>query len=459
MSRRAITLSLLALAVLVPADSTAVGTGPVGRLTQPAGMLGCIHEGSAHGCRSGSALRSPQDIAISPDGRHAYVASYGSHAVAVFARNRSGELRQLPGRRGCLKHHGVRRCTPARALARPSSITVSPDGRNVYVTAAGSNALAVFARHRRSGALRQLPGARGCLSQLPGGGCRDGRALNEPVAVAVSPDGGDVYVAGRRFPSAIAILKRRRDGSLAQAAGEAGCISQGGVSGCAPARALRSPEDVVVSPDGRTVFVAGMRSNAVAVLRKSPGGLSQADGTAGCLAADGAAGCARGKALSGPVELALTPSGRGLYVASSISDAVASLRVDRTTGALSQAGGRAGCIRDIAGRRRPDTRCMPGRALDEVWGIAVSPDGRNVYTASARAYALGIDARDRATGALRPLPGRDACFTRGGRFGCREGRALTIGVAVAVSPDGRSVYVASEDAHVGAVGIFRRRLR
>jgi hypothetical protein len=30
---------------------------------------------------------------------------------------------------------------------------------------------------------------------------------------------------------------------------------------------------------------------------------------------------------------------------------------------------------------------------------------------------------------------------------------------VTVSPDGRSVYVASEDAYLGSVAVFRRRIR
>ena len=34
-------------------------------------------------------------------------------------------------------------------------------------------------------------------------------------------------------------------------------------------------------------------------------------------------------------------------------------------------------------------RCGVGRALDEVWGIAVSPDGRNVYHVSAKVNAHG----------------------------------------------------------------------
>ena len=43
--------------------------------------------------------------------------------------------------------------------------------------------------------------------------------------------------------------------------------------------------------------------------------------------------------------------------------------------------------------------------------------------------------------------------------GCPEGRGLTVAVAVTVSPDGRNVYVASEDTYLGSVAIFRRLAR
>jgi hypothetical protein len=37
----------------------------------------------ANRCARARAVTSPEDIAISPDGRHVYVASFGSHAVAA----------------------------------------------------------------------------------------------------------------------------------------------------------------------------------------------------------------------------------------------------------------------------------------------------------------------------------------------------------------------------------------
>ena len=445
-------VALLVLVTLA-GDAQSADAAPVGRLEQLGGERGCIHQTGINRCAVGRAVTSPQDIVVSPDGRHVYVASFGSNAVAAFARDSgSGRLEQLPGRRGCVGHLGAAPCSTGRALARPSALAISPDGHNVYVAAAGSNALSVFARNRRTGALTQLPGAKGCLSQLPGGGCFDARALNEPVAVAVSPNGRRVYVAGRRFPSAVAVLVRAADGSLTQLEGTAGCIAYQGRDGCASARAMRSPEGVAVSPDGRTVFVAAMRSNAVVVLRGGPQGLAQPDGAAGCIAMGIAEGCAHGHALKGPVDLAISPDGRSVYVAASESDTVASLRSDG--GALSQPRGKSGCLRQSG-----SPRCARGRTLDEVWGVAASPDGFNLYTVSSKINAMGALGRSRSSGRLAPLPGRFACFIRAGGFGCPEGRGLTVAVAVTVSPDGRNVYVASEDAYLGAIAIFRRFVR
>ena len=254
----------------------------------------------------------------------------------------------------------------------------------------------------------------------------------------------------------MAVLSRRDDGTVTQDSGPAGCISRGGLAGCVPARALNSPEDVVVSRDSESVLVASSGAKAVLSLRAGPAGLTQPEGSAGCIANGGAEGCAIGHALQGPVELALAPDGRGLYVASSASDAVSVLRRNRRTGELSQARGKPGCLSLPGGGAG---RCGVGRALDEVWGIAVSPDGRNVYHVSAKVNAMGINRRDPATGRLTPLAGRRGCFIRGGVLGCPEGRGLSVAVAVTVSPDGRNVYVASEDAYLGAIAIFRRFAR
>lgn len=69
---------------------------------------------------------------------------------------------------------------------------VSPDGRNVYIVGRYANSLVAFARDPSTGALTQLPEPGGCFTKHGSDGCAVGRALWEPVDVAVSPDGMNV---------------------------------------------------------------------------------------------------------------------------------------------------------------------------------------------------------------------------------------------------------------------------
>lgn len=437
----------------VLAVATAAGTGaaalaaPHGRLVQPSGPAGCIHPKPIAGCARARAINGPGSVALSPDGRNAYVASFNSHAVAVFRRDRrTGALRQLPGKLGCVSHHGAGACGFGRALRAPISVAVSPDGRNVYVAATGSDALSVFARNPRTGAIRQLVGMRGCISNFVGGGCVRGRALNEPIAVEVSRDGRRVYVAARENPSAVSVFARARDGSLAQAAGPGGCVSQDGRGGCTAARAMAAPWDIEVSSDSRNVYVAGSDSDSVAVLTRTPGGLAQRADASGCVNPTSDEGCARIRALRTPTGVALSPDGTTLYASGVDSDTVAILHRDRVSGALSQSPGAAACVGQSGA-----AGCKPARVLDGVHDAVVSPDGRNLYTVSEDIDAMSVFAR-RADGSLSQLPGRWACFIKGGVLGCGLGRGLSPAIGVTASRDGRSVYTDS----YGALGIFRR---
>ncbi len=67
-------------------------------LTQKAGTAGCISEdGTGGACADGVALENPYSVAVSPDGKSAYVALEVSDAVAVFDRNpTTGALAQSP---------------------------------------------------------------------------------------------------------------------------------------------------------------------------------------------------------------------------------------------------------------------------------------------------------------------------------------------------------------------------
>src|SRR5439155_609214 len=159
-----------------------------------------------------------------------------------------------------------------------------------------------------------------------------------------------------------------------------------------------------VSPDGRSVYVGGFgvfagvsgNSGSIAVFSRSPteGRIAQLSGTAGCLSATETE-CTMARGIEGTAAVVLSPDGRNLYA----------------TGLFHAA------------------------------KIVVSPDGRNVYVLSGDALALF---RRGAFGALAQLPGQAGCFSSDGSDGsCAASPLLEGGLGLAISPDGLNLYVTS----------------
>jgi DNA-binding beta-propeller fold protein YncE len=86
-------------------------------------------------------------------------------------------------------------CADGRGLTAAAFVTVSPDGKHVHVASLIGNALAAFARDEQTGALSQLPGLDGCVSETGLGGCANGKALVDNTGLAVTRDGKHVYLA------------------------------------------------------------------------------------------------------------------------------------------------------------------------------------------------------------------------------------------------------------------------
>ncbi len=389
-------------------------------------------------------------IAVSPDGSNVYVAASRSNAVAVFRRNqKTGVLGQPSGAAGCVAVRGVFECGQANGLNGPNSVAVSPDGRNVYVTSRGSNAIAVFRRNPTTGALTQLPAGAGCISGLPAPACTRGRALVAPDVVVVSPDGRNVYV-GSFFGNAAAVFDRdRASGALTQPSDDSGCIAEA-TAGCTPGIALGAPEGMAISPNGARVYVAGALSNSLAVLARdrSTGALSQASDGSGCIVDAALAGCTVGAQLSGANAVAVGPASGNVYVTSLFSNSVTSFGRSEA-GAFAQLPGTSGCLVWLRA-----VGCSFGRALSSPEGLAVSPDGANVYAA---AFATGaIDVLDRApeSGAVAQKVGRPGCLAPPSVPGCTRARALRGVSSIALSPDGDYLYSTSFGSN--AVDIFRR---
>ncbi|MGH2963923.1 MAG: lactonase family protein [Solirubrobacterales bacterium] len=307
----------------------------------------------------------------------------------------------------------------------------------VFLLAAGG-ALAVG-----TGALTQPAGTAGCISEDGSGPCADGHAMGGPGGVAVSPDGKNVYTASgygvARFDRTLST------GAITQPSGAAGCISSWSEP-CRDGHAVTSSSGVAVSPDGKSVYVAshGYPTNTSAVVRlkrnTSNGAISQPAGAAGCISDDGSGPCADGHAIGAPQDLAVSPDGKNVYVASAPAGspgAVLTLNRDTSTGAITQPAGTAGCISaDGSGGE-----CADAHGIGTVQNnVAVSPDGKSVYVASFGGGIVRFD-RDRSTGALTQPAGAAGCISDDGSGPCADGHAIGSPTALAVSPDGKSVYV------------------
>lgn len=340
---------------------------------------GCIgNDGSnPDGCaQTADGLVAPAWIALSPDGRSVYVASDESNdsAVARFKRNReTGALTP----KGCIADPDTNPdgcTTTADGLdGGTTAIAVSGDGKSVYIASGNDDAIVRFKRNTTTGALTP----KGCVSDTSSSaGCAQTvKGLSNPHAVIVSGDGRSVYATGSQ-DNAIVRFKRDRDtGALTPR----GCVGDkaNNPDGCAQtAKGLDHADDLVVSPDGKSVYSAS-RDDAVARFKRDrdTGALTPK----GCIAdpdsnPDGCAKTAEGLDL--PLSLALSADSRSVYVAAIGDHAIVRFKRNRDTGALTP----KGCIADPDSNPGGCTRTAQG--LEGAAAVVVSSDGKSVYSAS-----------------------------------------------------------------------------
>ena len=415
-------------------------------------------------------LLASENVAVSPDGRHVYASGFFDASVAAFERDpATGALTFLEA-----EFEGV---GGVSGLGFAREIVVSPDGANVYVVGETDNAIVGFTRDPTTGLLTFLQTLAGVpgnpslalaispdglnlyatgndfvnLSRDPATGLVAFREIASDAAgggVAVAPNGRHVYLVDSRF---VVIFDRASDGDLTFQAQLEDDVDVDGLSG------VRS---VAVSPDGATVYTVGPGDAALAAFARNPvsGLLSLADievdgvgGVSGlgqarevAVAGDGSAvyvtrtgglvafsrnpdsgglrfvedipnGLPNALGLS-PTGLAASPDGRHVYTASGGENAVVAL---------------ASAPFAPVGEPLLDNLAGPNRS-------AVSPDSRHVYAVSTMAGAVCWWALDSATGELAFLG-----MIQDGVGGADE---LEQARWVTVSPEGRHVYVGTDDS-------------
>jgi DNA-binding beta-propeller fold protein YncE len=264
----------------------------------------------------------PESIAVSPDGKSVYVTNHGSKNVSQYDVGAGGAL-------------FVKSTETVAAEGGPSGIAVSPDGKSVYVD------------NQESGTVSQYDvGAGGLLSpktvpKVPAG--------VGPSGIAISPDGRNVYVADQGGEN------------VAQYDVGAGGLLSPKTPTTVPAGVL--PDGVAVSPDGKSVYVTD---------REVGGTISQFDvGAGGALSAKTPA---RVPAGSEPLGIAISPDGRSAYAAN-------------LHGYVSQFAVGAG---GLLAPKSPPTALLGAGPPAEAWGIAIPPDQAPTASFSAAPAHAGL---------------------------------------------------------------------
>jgi 6-phosphogluconolactonase (cycloisomerase 2 family) len=492
--RTAVAVIALSIATLLT-SSTAYGAQPVGALSQLSGKDGCFtHDGTSEDgagtCSQARGMAETESAIVSPDGRNVYVGSYANSGAslgsgfAIFSRNKStGALKQLSGQAGCItadgaSNAGAGTCTKARgvfeSMGDGHDLVFTPDGRWAYMAAdafgSDPGALLIFKRNLSTGALNQLSGKAGCITtdgsdQDGSGACQVDAHLLQPSGLTLSSDNRFLYVTGTGGSEQIEVLSRNgKTGGLTQVE----CIAQAPApSGCSTGRVVGDTQYIALAPNGKHAY-AGQYSIGMSVFDRNPktGLLTQKSGTGGCITNDGrddtgASTCATARLSRGTFPLLVAPNGKTLYNGDTHLG-FSTFHIN-SNGSLSQLAGTNGCMTVDGKDNTGASTCAIGRAVPGPYGGVIAPGGTTLYMSNDDGTTVGgvaIFRLNPKTGVAAQLAGQSGCITGDGTAGgaagtCANGRALGYGYGMSVSPDGTSVYQATDYSGAG-LAIYHR---
>ncbi|MEM6575440.1 MAG: beta-propeller fold lactonase family protein, partial [Pseudomonadota bacterium] len=252
------------------------------------------------------------------------------------------------------------------------------------------------------------------------------------VATGADPDGvagplGEYVYVASVLDSSLTVFERD---PLSQLLTEVASVDSSTVAGLGGAR------DVVVTADGRYVYVAGQSSDSIVAFEVVDGG----GGTLQLNLIDTENATTGTPSLNQPVALALSPGEDSVYVAAANSSAVVVLARDSDFGTLS-------FVEDELDGADDSTDL--GTAVSGQAGasdVVVSADGAHVYVAGAASGAVVIYDRDGGS--------NGALSFAGALTSALAGYDLTGVASLVSSSNGEQIYVAIAD--LNAVAVLQR---
>ncbi|MDA0168956.1 MopE-related protein [Solirubrobacter taibaiensis] len=268
--------------------------------------------------------------------------------------------------------------------------------------------------------------------------------LSGPTAVAITPDGANVYVANSGN-STIHAFSRAADGSLSLKPGSSACVANAGVvlNPCADSEAMLSPQDLAV--DGDHLYVASPGANSgVTLLTIGGGGVLAQPGDLGggvtaCIVGTttGGEGCAFARGVAGANALAVR--GNKLY-ASTSAGRIVTINRDPASGQMAPGSAANTCI-GAAGTN--GCTAATSEVTSGVSDIALGNDGQ-VYAAlvASETQSARVVTFDPSGEGLQRRAAAGCVHNAAAGGGCSLGRGLAVPADLQSTPDGQDVYVA-----------------
>jgi len=335
---------------------------------------GCVDGGSTAGCThlSVNLLAAPGSLAFSPDGTSLYVASEGSDAIVRFTVGATGALTLASCAEAvALPDWGCG--SDVASLDNPLRVVVSPDGASVYATSEEAT-LNHFSASLQSLHCYREVGVAGCAGQL--------EPLAGPRGLAISPDGKFVYVTSTGH-DAIGWFKRELDGSLTfKSCTDDGDDASQFTDACVEDSATDYDflNHIAFNPDGSDAYVTdetGLGTVHHFTRDVVTGALARKDCLADSLG--DVPGCVKlsnttGSGLSSVTDAVVSPDAANLYTVAFQDSALSTFGL-----------GSDGTMSFIRCLRASEFQGCEGFApsvLDAPHAVAISPDGHDLYVAN-----------------------------------------------------------------------------
>jgi len=316
----------------------------------------------------------------------------------------------------------------------PDQIIVSPDGTWVYVAASDSSSLVVYHRDVVTGDLTFSE------SLVDGNNDFLGNTISGLAGasnVIVSADGRSVYVASEIDRTVAYFVRHPGDNRLT-------FISSTILDSSGNVFNIDLPSAMAFTPDGSVLMVSSESGDLIAFLEVADSGDLTAVGTFVDGGFDSGSNTIDG--LDGASSLAISPDGRHLYVTGAIDNSIAVFSKPEPGDDSGQPtlplfvqsltnGDMGGTVSGLAGAS----------------SVQVSPDGQHVYVTGETSNSVAVFSRDSMTGQLTFV---ESLQDGGVDQMSHLVENLLAPVSVSVSPDGTTVYVAASGSD--AITVFAR---